>query len=750
MLKKRLISLLCAAAVAVTACGCGNNTDTPPADTTGGNPDNTAQGNGDTAPETDNPDDISSKYEWGNVEIVGGGYTSGLYYNKSEEGLVYARTDIGGAYRMDKETNRWIPLTDEFNNDDYTYYGIDGLVTDEKEPNRVYLLAGMYSMWKAAVLRSTDYGETWTITELDFAAGGNEPNRFCDRLMLDPNDNKTLYLGSRNSGLWVSHDYGQSFSKVESFPTLGLDYKEDGYNFGITAIAFDPASSSEGEPCKTIYVGTGDRTSFVSKDGGETWTKIEGHPDNLLPYHIYVQDNYVYFVLSNKAGPYQVTGGSILRYDSGTGEWTDITPDSTGHGWGDLEIDPNNPKLMYASTMGKWGANENDCIYRTTDGGESWEGLFTGDGQDRIFEMDYSVAKWLDWGGETAKLGWMMGDIEINPFNSDQIVYGTGATIFRSRNLTKWGDEKIVFEVYCEGLEETAVNGLCAPNSDEIRLYSAMGDIDGFAHTDVDKAPDHLNDNGSLGGALTITCGYQNPDVVVRTGMGEIPLAVSTDGAKTWDNVRKPDKGGDSGWAAVNSDGSVIYWTNSSAAAVYKTEDYGKTWTKLNKVLAKPKLAADCFNPDVLYAYTSGMLYISKDRGETFKSSSLFIPEGCEIVPSPEKEGELWLATAYGGVYLLTGYGDGELIKKNIQSALQVAVGAAENEGGPMTLYVIGTNNGIYGIWRSTDSGETWQRINDYKHQFGAIGTSLAADQKVFGQVYFGSNGRGILMGRLK
>lgn len=750
MLRKRLLSLFCAVSVVLTACGCDSSQNP----TTDGNPDaannTTADNSGTTEPETSDPNDISSQYEWGNVEIVGGGYTSGLYYNKAEEGLVYARTDIGGAYRMDKETNRWIPLTDQFNNDDYTYYGIDGLVTDEKEPNRVYLLAGMYNMWKAAVLCSEDYGETWSITELDFAAGGNEPNRFCDRLMIDPNDNKTLYIGSRGSGLWVSHDYGASFTKVESFPTLGLDYKEDGYSFGITAIAFDPASSNDGEPCQTIYVGTGDKMSFVSKDGGATWAEIEGQPKGYLPYHIYVQDNYVYFVLGANAGPYQVSGGTIRRYDTATGEWTDITPVEAKHGWGDLEIDPNNPQIMYASTMGKWGANENDCIYRTTDGGVTWEGLFEGDGENRIFEMDYSVAKWLDWGGETAKLGWMMGDMEIDPFNSDEIVYGTGATIFRSKNLTKWGEETIVFEVYCEGLEETAVNGLCAPNSDEIRLYSAMGDIDGFAHTDVDKAPDHLNDNGSLGGALTITCGYQNPDVVVRTGMSEPPLAVSTDGGDTWSNIRKPAKGGDSGQAAVNSDGSVIYWTNSSAAAVFKSEDNGKSWVQLEKTLAKPKLAADCFNPDVLYAYTSGALYISKDRGETFKVSPLFIPEGCEIVASPEKEGELWLATAYGGVFLVTDYGEGECIKKNIQSASQVAIGAPETEGGPMTLYAIGTNNSIYGIWRSTDSGESWQRINDDMHQFGAIGTSLAADQKVFGQVYFGSNGRGILMGRLK
>lgn len=730
-----------AGCIALAACGCDKT------ENVGGETSDTQQ----ESPAAELSNDISSQYEWGNVEIVGGGYVVGLYYNKSEEGLVYARTDIGGAYRMDKESGRWIPLTDRFNEDEYTYYGIDGLATDEKEPNRVYALAGMYSGWNSAVLCSEDYGETWKITPLEFSAGGNEPNRFADRIMIDPNDNKTVYVCSRTSGLWVSRDYGASFSKVESFPTLGLGYSEDRYSFGITAVAFDPASSAEGEPCKTIYVGTGDLMSYVSYDGGATWAEIEGHPKGYLPYHIYAEGDWVYFVFGNKAGPYTVTQGAVKKMNKSTGEWVDISPaENVNHGWGDLEIDPQNPDILYVSSMGKWGAEENDCIYRSTDGGATWQGLFEGDGKNRLFEMDITDAKWLDWGVGHAKLGWMIGDMEINPFNSDEIVYGTGATVYRSRNLTKWGAETVVFDVYCEGIEETAVLDVTAANSDEIRLYSAMGDIDGFVHYDVDKAPEALNENGAFTTSKSIACGYNNPLVVARTGEGGKQLSVSKDGGVTWNQVRKPDKGGDCGVVTVNADGTSIYWTNTSSAAIFRSDDFGESWTKLERAFAKAKIEADCVNPDVLYAYSSGSLYVTRDRGATFTSASIFVPEGCNITPSPDKEGELWLATPFGGVFLVTDYGNGELIKKNIQSASQVALGAPEKEGGPSTLYAIGICDEIYGIWRSVDSGETWQRINDDAHQFGAIGTSLAADQKVFGQVYFGSNGRGILMGRLK
>ncbi|MBN2004761.1 MAG: hypothetical protein JXA21_15495 [Anaerolineae bacterium] len=49
---------------------------------------------------------------WKNVQIVGGGFVPGILYNRSEPGLFYARTDTGGAYRLDRSTGRWLPLLD--------------------------------------------------------------------------------------------------------------------------------------------------------------------------------------------------------------------------------------------------------------------------------------------------------------------------------------------------------------------------------------------------------------------------------------------------------------------------------------------------------------------------------------------------------------------------------------------------------------------------------------------------------------
>src|SRR5262245_2964479 len=45
-------------------------------------------------------------YTWRNAQIVGGGFVPGIIFNQTEPGLVYARTDIGGAYRQDPVTRR--------------------------------------------------------------------------------------------------------------------------------------------------------------------------------------------------------------------------------------------------------------------------------------------------------------------------------------------------------------------------------------------------------------------------------------------------------------------------------------------------------------------------------------------------------------------------------------------------------------------------------------------------------------------
>ncbi|MEV0645735.1 hypothetical protein AB0I28_10785 [Phytomonospora sp. NPDC050363] len=162
----------------------------------------------------------SAAYTWRNAEIVGGGFVPGIVYNRAEQGLVYARTDIGGAYRPNNTTKRWVPLLDWVGWEDWGWTGVASLATDSVDPDRVYAAVGTYTNgWdpdNGAILRSADRGATWQVTRLPFKVGGNMPGRgMGERLAVDPHNNNVLYFGAPSGqGLWRSTDKGVTLAEV--------------------------------------------------------------------------------------------------------------------------------------------------------------------------------------------------------------------------------------------------------------------------------------------------------------------------------------------------------------------------------------------------------------------------------------------------------------------------------------------------------------------------------------------------------
>jgi len=148
----------------------------------------------------------SVSYNWKNVVILGGGFVTGIVFSPVEKDLLYARTDIGGAYRWNPADNTWIPITDMLGPVDANLLGIDSLATDPKDANKVYIAAGMYTAgWagNGAMFRSSDRGNTWQRTDMPIKMGGNEWGRSNgERLAVDPNDTNILFFGSRRAGLW--------------------------------------------------------------------------------------------------------------------------------------------------------------------------------------------------------------------------------------------------------------------------------------------------------------------------------------------------------------------------------------------------------------------------------------------------------------------------------------------------------------------------------------------------------------------
>ncbi|WP_224367931.1 X2-like carbohydrate binding domain-containing protein [Hyalangium versicolor] len=725
----------------------------------------------------------SVPYTWKNVVTgAGGGFVPGIVFNESAPDLIYARTDIGGVYRWNPADNSWIPLQDPVGWTDWGKLGVDALATDPVDPNRVYIATGMYTNgWDpnhGYIMRSTNKGDTWQLTQLPFYVGGNMPGRSMgERLAIDPNKNSILYFGARSgNGLWRSTDFGVTWSKVASFPNPGT-YVQDPSNsyqsdiMGLAWVTFDKSTGSSGNPTQTIYVGVADTATSIyrSTDGGATWQAIPGQPTGFLPHHGELSSGHLYITYNNGIGPYDGTKGDVYKYNTSTGVWTNISPvPSTSSdnyfGYGGLAIDRTNPNTVMVSALNSWWPDAN--IYRSTNGGATWTSIWSWAGypsRNLLYTQDISAAPWLDFGAipqppeVTPKLGWMIGDLEIDPHNPNRMMYGTGATLYGTNNLLDWGTaKKVNLTVMARNLEEMAVLDLISPPSGTAPLISAVGDVSGFKHEDLTKAPAKILTNPNS--TSSIDFAQSSPTFMARVGQADKAanpnsksIALSYDGGSNWFNPSGEPagtKGG--GQIAVAADGSSLVWSTSDVGVFYSAS--GSSWTASAGAPAGAKVVSDRVNKNKFYALANGKLYVSTNSGASFTpTAAAGLPASGNLKAVTGAEGDLWLAggssTTVYGLWHSTDSGTSFTKLSNVEEADVIGFGKAAPGQTYVALYTSAKIDGVRGFFRSDNAGGTWVRINDDQHQYGVTNSAITGDPRVYGRVFVGTNGRGIIYG---
>ncbi|NXY93873.1 RICIN domain-containing protein [Streptomyces sp. BR123] len=675
----------------------------------------------------------SGPYAWRNAQVVGGGYVTGLVFNPREKGLLYARTDMGGAYRWDTGAEQWTPLTDWLGEKDWNLLGVDALATDPVDANRLYLATGTYTNnWagNGAILRSKDRGRTFQRTDLPFKLGGNEDGRGAgERLAINPADNGTLLLGTRKNGLWRSTDHGVTWSQVSSFPV------KDGASSGagISFVTYGPAGS------RTVYVGVADRSTslYRSTDGGSTWQAVSGQPTGQMPQHgVLSGDGSLYLTYTNALGPNGVTAGSVWKHTPAGGAWKNISPSQGNYGFSGLAVDPQKPSTVMVTTLGRWWPE--DEIYRTTDGGTTWKAL-----ADKSVR-DASAAPYVGTG-----TGHWMTALAIDPFDAGHVLYGTGSGILRSKdaNASDSGGTSH-WSVGARGLEETALLDAIAPPGGA-QVVTAMGDLGGFRHDSLTQVPDGRLKNPMMTNSTSIDFAQSNPSMMVRVGRGGAQDgAYSTDGGRSWNGfASEPVGGADSGRVALSADGSAIVWTQAGQAP-YRSTDKGASWSKVSGLGTDAAVVADRSSAKTFYSLAGGTLYASTDGGATFTARAANLPEG-RLKAVPGIAGDLWIAGSAKGLLHSTDGGRTFTTLKAVQSASALGFGKAAPGASYQALYLIGTVKDVTGVFRSTDKGATWLRVNDDAHQWGSIGGVgvITGDPDTFGRVYVGTNGRGLQYG---
>ncbi len=672
-------------------------------------------------------------YTWRNAPVVGGGYVTGLVFNQREKGLLYARTDMGGAYRWDVAAEQWIPLTDWAGENDWNLLGIDAVATDPVDPNRLYLAAGTYTnSWagNGAVLRSTDRGRTFQRTDLPFKLGANEDGRGAgERLAINPADNGTLLLGTRKNGLWRSTDHGVTWSQVSSFPV------KDGASSGagISFVTYGPAGS------KTVYAGVADKSTslYRSTDGGSTWQAVPGQPTGQMPQHgVLSGDGSLYLTYTDNLGPNGVTAGSVRKHTPAGGAWKNISPSQGAYGFSGLAVDPRKPSTVMVTTLGRWWPE--DEIYRTTDGGTTWKALA---GKS---VRDASAAPYVG-----TRTGHWMTALAIDPFDSGHVLYGTGNGIWRSKDATATDSGGTShWTVGARGLEETALMDAVAPPGGA-SVVTAMGDQGGFRHGSLTAVPAGRLKDPMMTNSTDIDFAQSNPSMMVRVGRGGAQDgACSTDGGISWKGfTSEPVAGAQDGHVALAADGSAIVWTEAGQAP-YRSTDKGASWTKVRGLGADAVVVADRSSAKTFYSLAGGTLYASTDGGATFTARAGNLPSG-RLTAVPGVAGDLWVAGGGQGLLHFTDGGRTFTRLTTVKSASALGFGKAAPGASYQALYLIGTVKDVTGVFRSIDKGATWLRVNDDVHQWGGIGGVgvITGDPDTFGRVYVGTNGRGLQYG---
>ncbi|SJL05981.1 related to endoglucanase [Armillaria ostoyae] len=715
-----------------------------------------------------------AQYTWKNVKIGGGGgFVPGIVFNPSEEGLAYVRTDIGGAYRLNDD-DTWTPLTDWVDNDQWNMWGVDALATDPVETNRLYLATGMYTnSWDPGnghILVSEDYGESFTQVDLPFKCTDGWDSG--ERLAVDPNSNNILFFGARSgNGLYKSTDYGTTWTQVSSLPDVGT-YVVDatdtsGYNsdpLGIAFVTFDSTSGSSGSPTPRIFVGVasnGTDNIFVSEDAGDTWTAIAGQQQTYFPHKgvLSPEEGLLYVSYSDGTGPYDGTLGAVHKYDIANATWTDITPVSgsdLSFGFGGLSVDVKNPGTLMVAALNLWWPDGQ--IYRSTDSGATWSTFWTWGSYPAInkyYSYSDSLAPWLgvDYVDTTLgdkQIGWMMEALSIDPFDSDHFLYGTGATIYGSRDLTLWDSvHNISLSSMADGIEETAVQALISPPGGP-SLISGVSDIQGFVHTNL-GTPTTSFSSPVWTSVVDLDYAGNVPTNIIRLGNGDSStgkqVAISTDSGTTWSQDTGAPDNVSGGKIAISADGDTVLWRTSSNDVLVSQNT--SAFTPVSTLPTSAVIASDKTDNSVFYGASSSSFYVSNDTGSTFSAVSTLgnSTSPVKIVVNPDIAGDVWVSTDVG-LFHSTDYGSTFMAIESVSQAWAIALGVAATDGGYPAVFAAANIGSGVGYYRSDDEGATWTQINDSSLGFGSVSANvMAADPRVYGRVYIGTNGRGIFYG---
>ncbi len=642
---------------------------------------------------------ISDKYFGGSIGSVA--------VAPSDETIIYAgegehtmrgnvSEGLGGIWRSDDAGKNWrnLGLKDGRH--------IIRIVIHPKNPD-IACVAVMGHLFgpneERGVFKTTDGGKTWKKTLYVNNQTG------CSELVMEPGNPLVLYAGTwrvirtphsmesggDGSGLWKSTDGGDTWKNITTsrgFPK-GV--------WGIVGVAVAPSNTDK------VYALVEHEKGglFVSSDGGENWT-LQSSDNNIRQRAWYYSKVFVDPKNENKV--YCPNVNFMISTDGGKTFKSISTPHGDHH---DLWIDPEDGNRMIVADDGgaqvsfdagsNWSTYLNQPtvqVYRlSTDNAFPYRIL--GGQQDnsafRIRSRTYgSVIAVADFqnaaGGES-------GYVVADPLNPD-ITYGGSYMGFMGRLDHKTNEFRMINVWPDDGIGAGAdvqryrfqwnYPIFFSPHNPK-RLYAAGNQLfvtenEGRSWevispdlTTNDKARQAASggpitkDNTGVEYYCTIFTAAESEyeKDLLWTGSDDGLIHLSKDGGKNWENVTPKDCPKWIMWNCVEADphkkGAAYfvgtrYKLDDFNPYIYKTEDYGKTWKRIdqgiNRMHFSRALRADRKRKGLLYAGTEYGMYISYDDGSSWKPFQLNLPV-LSVTDLAIKENDLIVGTQGRSIYIL-------------------------------------------------------------------------------------------------
>ncbi len=742
-------------------------------------------------------------YTYKNCPVPGGGFVTGFVFHKTQQDVLYCRTDIGGTYRYDYNSSIWVSLIDHCTDDDSSECYPLALALSDK-PDDLFIACGDFKSGRLCI--SHDRGNSFEYKPIPCGIHGNMPGRATGERLIFVNG--VLWFASQTEGLFKSSDMGDCWERVDVNGESNLTFVW---------------SDDEG---RTVVVGSNGESGISGNLRGNTlYISHEGGDFTPLPTPQPVQDDrctlcgfvpqrcaydgkylYVTFAQSHST-PMQFaakcyacdTGslfdGRIARYNLSDMKFDDITPPL-------FSIRDENPQrirmggfsgidckdgMLVASTVCE-GA---DKIYLSTDCGRTWFEILN---NLTVGRCDFSSVPYMKpcYNGNRSIIHWM-SDIKINPHDTNFMVMNSGTGIFSGRGLQntarKHDSDYMMWKPFTQGIEETVhLNVYSLPEGD-VKVLDIIGDLGGFAFKELDKPCENSFADEKQDRYITcLNADFSDKDAYYIaatprgnwTGTTKGGVILTKNQCETWellsypygisdkidsllDGIQKPNV--DSGWVAMTCDKKRILWAIAhlhgyhSDCLVY-TDDEGSSWFKSTFLDESGDEIADDMRiliysdrarENIVYAFSEKDAYVSVDKGEHFVRTPVSgdIPDGfhgyrqaCEIRCEPNGS-TLWAALGSRGLYKLR-YEDGNITGTKVTKEADTAKGIGIGKGG--VLYTSGRQSGVYGFWRSNDGGSSWLLVSRDNQHFGTV-MSISGDMRTEDRFYIATGSRGLICG---